>query len=237
MRGYRAFTLIELLVVITIIALLIGILLPALAASRRVARQMQSSTQIRGIHSGMILYAQNNNTYYPGLAENGTNSPDGTFPADRYQALLEDGYFTGELMIAPVDVKTTWTTSDVTTQNYSYSMLHIGDDVDGTPRRAEWRDTVNSDAAIMSDRPFGNGVPNGSIWIVDISPLEVQWHGSVGFNDNHVTFETTHILPVTKYGSETRDNDNIFVEDAGTGAPFQSDAVMHYDDTAWDILP
>ena len=63
----RAFTLIELLVVISIIALLIGILLPALGAARRTARQMQNSTQIRGIHTGIVLFAQGNNSYYPGM--------------------------------------------------------------------------------------------------------------------------------------------------------------------------
>ncbi len=52
------FTLIELLVVISIIALLIGILLPALAASRRVARDMLCGSNIRQIAVGVFTYSQ-----------------------------------------------------------------------------------------------------------------------------------------------------------------------------------
>ena len=70
-RPRHGFTLIELLVVISIIALLIGILLPALGAARRVARQMQNSTQVRGIHQSFYIHSQENNGWFAGIESTG----------------------------------------------------------------------------------------------------------------------------------------------------------------------
>lgn len=56
----KAFTLIELLVVISIIALLIGILLPALAAARKSAQNVKDQTQLKQMGIAMEVYL---NTY------------------------------------------------------------------------------------------------------------------------------------------------------------------------------
>jgi prepilin-type N-terminal cleavage/methylation domain-containing protein len=150
-----AFTLIECLVVISIIALLVGILLPALGAARRSACQSKNSSQVRGVHQSMVIFAQNNASYLPGLDKSGnllpanapafssapSNSSGGASAATsgggltgasmsaRYYILLNGSFIAGDLLINDQETLTKWSDSTKlpSTDQFSYVPLRIAD--------------------------------------------------------------------------------------------------------------
>ncbi|MEM6333984.1 MAG: prepilin-type N-terminal cleavage/methylation domain-containing protein [Planctomycetota bacterium] len=102
----RGFTLIELLVVISIIALLIGILLPALGAARATARDAQCLSNVRQIATAGYNYATEHNGEFPPAM----TLEDGVVPASGGYGNIPDD-------ISPANRKFYWS-SLLVTQNY-----------------------------------------------------------------------------------------------------------------------
>jgi len=74
----KAFTLVELLVVIGIIAVLIGILLPALSRAREKAKTVQCATQLRQLGIGLQVYSVNSRGVLPAWSSTQIAGGNGT---------------------------------------------------------------------------------------------------------------------------------------------------------------
>lgn len=219
------------LVIAAIVVLVIfAILLPS---TRAASQRMQSITQLRAIHQGMVIFANSNKNYFPGFDSRGDvisngaittgNSGDGNTPQARYWILLDGDYFTPEYAISPSETEpiVPYVSGHVLADNYSYAMLSVMPNASG--RAAEWTQSLNSQAIVLSDRNTGT---NGTNMVDSVhSGSPGSWEGSVLWNDNFVSFERTQFFE-TKYDSGTvNGNDNIF-EDDGTGG---YDAIMKHD--------
>lgn len=225
MKRLRAFSMVELLMVMAIIALLVGLLLPALGAARRNAQQMKAAAQVRGLHAGAVIFSQGNNTYLPGLDRDGHPVLDGTdtgysgsgneTAAGRWWILLNGIYVPPSMLCSPGDSAKPWETGALSTSQFSYALLHIASASTESGRIAEWRDHANSKSVIMTDRNISQDNPGGnddanvqSIWTVQTG----VWNGIINWGDNHTEFVKTHVGLDTRYVSNVTTNDNIFAD-------------------------
>ena len=216
-------SLVETVLLLLMVGLVLTFALPSSGAARRTARRMQSITQLRGIHQGMVTFAQGNKEFFPGLnakgeiledtAEDTGHSGDGDYVQARYWLLLSEFFFEPDFIISPSETAWVWEYDaeeedfqapvqwgeDV--KHYSYAMLSINGEAGEAPtyhRGVEWSaQRFNSQAIVLSDRNTGIDAEDG-VQSIHVS-RPGAWEGSVLWNDNHVEFAQTHLFE-TQYG-------------------------------------
>ena len=172
----KAFTLIELLVVISIIALLLSILMPALSKIKKQARQVVCASNLHQWGVAIVLYAGDNNDKIPStpvMADNtvwpnmvlGTNSPTASevfFAADIMAPYvggvdLEKKEIDDSIWICPSQAKglsniiTTWWTN--------YGIIHLNYMYFGHVK--EWAENSRTSEMLIRDL-VGNNLSNSS---------------------------------------------------------------------------
>jgi len=220
-RHIAGFTKIELLFVISIIALLIGILIPAFGTARRTSSGQKNSSPLRGMHQSAVIYAQNNGGFLPGLDPSGHILADGpatgfsgpgSTPMARFWILLDAEFIPAEMLANPQEtLSAKWTTGSVTREHYSYAMLRIDSEATDAERLGKWKDNANARALLISDRNTGPGVADSqvmSLW----TTTNGDWKGNIVRGDNSAEFAISHRAAETKYGQANKD-DHIFVDE------------------------
>lgn len=227
MKKQRAFTIIELLVAIAIIAVLVGLLFPAIGAVKRTARQQENNSKVRGVIQGMIAHSESHRGFFPGFdgfafindtLDTTGNSGYGQTAEARYWILLDGSYLDGESLVSASEIKDPWIRDDITADNYSFAMLRLANQGNSTTpnasdayRREEWRNEQNSLAPLVSDRLVRDGaqtptIGNDSTYVSIHDSSEVgDWRGSIGFGDLSVEFSDTAKVPTRIAGQNNAD--------------------------------
>lgn len=210
---------IAMIVILCLVALCAAVVLPTLTSPNVHGMQPTNSTQLRGIHQSLVIYAQGNKGHYPGLDASGA-VVEPTLSA-QFAIMLDANAFTPEYLINPADRHPIEAVDPgsgyvVTTANHSYAGLDLT--VPGGRVHA-WSETMDTHEVVLGDRNTGSDAHGDarSVW----SARSGGWEGTIARNDNSTSYELTHevdtgyFVPLSSPGTAAggrywNNSDNLF---------------------------